>query len=95
MPAVTNDPTGRVSWCQNCHKRIEEARLMKGLRTHTTDARGRIITTLSPGVLTWRLVEQGHASAVCPEDEKGRHEPGRITTVSVRDGRSSVRKGNR
>lgn len=102
MPAVTNDPTGRVSWCAHCAQRIEEARLMKGAPeavwdddTKPVSERKRVGTRRSNGILVWRLVEQDHGSAVCPKHEKGRHEPGRITTVSVRNGRSSVRKGNR
>jgi hypothetical protein len=92
---VTNDPTGRVSWCQGCGLRIEEARLMKGLRQRALDEHGRVVTAESPGALVWRLVEQGHGSAVCGASDSGRHEPGRITQVSVRHGRSSVRKRNR
>lgn len=89
---ITNDPTGRVSRCEHCGERIEEARLMKGIRDRHLDAQGRIVTTSSPGILVWRRVDQGHGSAVCSEAEGGKHRPGRITTVSVRGGRSNVRK---
>ncbi len=30
--AITNDPTGRVSTCEHCGKKVEEARLLKGMR---------------------------------------------------------------
>jgi len=92
--AVTNDPTGRVSRCEHCGERIEEARLMKGMRDRHLDAQGRIVTTSSPGILVWRRVDQGHASVVCDADPAPvrRHKPGRITYVSVKAGRSNVRK---
>lgn len=97
--AVTNDPTGRVSDCQYCHARIEEARLMKGMRVAVWDdeskpvaQRVQIGTRVSHGILVWRTVDQDHGSAVCPVAEGGKHEPGRVRTVSVRDGRSNVRR---
>lgn len=91
MP-ITNDPTGRVSDCTACHARIEEARLLAGMTVRTTDALGRVVTTASHGTLVWRTVDQGHGSAVCPDGPDGRHQPGRVRTVTVRDGRSNVRR---
>ncbi|MFE6228926.1 hypothetical protein [Cellulosimicrobium sp. NPDC057862] len=82
MP-ITNDPTGRVSTCAHCDKKVEEARLMKGIRSRTVDVAGRLVTTTSHGILVWRTVDRGHGSAVCPDVESGRHEPTRITYRSV------------
>jgi len=90
MP-ITNDPTGRVSTCAHCGKRVEEARLMKGMRlpiwdddTKPAEERVRIGTSISHGLLVWRTLDRGHGSAVCPEQKpEGRHEPTRITYRSV------------
>jgi len=88
---ITNDPTGRVSTCEHCGQKVEEARLLKGMRlpiwdddTKPAEKRVRIGTTISHGLLVWRTLDRGHGSAICPAQEpEGRHEPTRITYRSV------------
>jgi len=80
---VTNDPTGRRSTCTVCGQEVEEALLLKGLRTRVVE-RGREMFTTSKGVPVWRTLDRGHACAVCPGSSDGRHQPGKTRWVSAK-----------
>lgn len=83
--AVTNDPTGRRSTCTLCSAEVEEALLLKGLRSTERDPKtGRAFQRVSNGVPVWRTLDRGHACAVCPSAADGQHQPGSIKRTSAR-----------
>ena len=81
MSVTKDETTGETSVCTVCGEAIERALLMKGL-VLKRDRRGNPMQ-FSSGVPTWRRLDRGHASAVCPTAPGHVHVPGTVATGSA------------
>ncbi len=76
MTVTNHETTGRTSLCSACGLAIEEALLLKGLRTAVVAPDGARSYTESPGIPTWRTLDRGWGSARCPASPTRAHLPG-------------------